>query len=554
MNDFIRYIIRFLIVLGALSLGTWIAYQVTGNQLLGFDDAHIFLVYGKNLASGFGPAYNVGEAWVEGFTSPLWMVLIAASYLVTRSPELLLLALSLVLVSTAIARLWLHIDSEYSSPLYGLILLVWALGSPYFVVWNSISLMDTALWTAVLVWAVVLAIDINSNRLFLAAIMPIMLLTRPEAIVWGAVLILLGGLLSALKFGRTRAWWHIRPALLAYLATLAFMTIVRLIIYGYPLPNTYYAKLPPSATLNIYHGLLYLAGFLVTNWPVIIILCITIAALILNLPWLINRLRSSEKQLEDPPRVRLVSVTIITLTALIIPVLEGGDTFHGARFYQSAWPLLVLPLIAFMDSFGPTRSRVAILGVLLFLLISSLTLVNTTWINGGYRASANTEMRVAQRGELTGNILNALLITARPSIGVVAAGGVALAYDGQVIDLVGLNNSEMAHLSLDREGPKGHSGFDPEIFFEQQPELVLPLGGDDSSRVSFWLIKYGWHNSVMKGSLDTKPFRGEYQLAVLKSPTMNMQVITFVERDFLDTLAGRGIEVELMLDSTSVDE
>jgi hypothetical protein len=136
----------------------------------------------------------------------------------------------------------------------------------------------------------------------------------------------------------------------------------------------------------------------------------------------------------------------------------------------------------------------------------------------------------------------------------VAAGGVALTYDGQVIDLVGLNNSEMAHLSQDREGPKGHSGFDPEIFFKQKPELVLPVGGDDRSIIGSWRAKYDWHNSVMKGILDTELFRDQYQLAILKSPTMSTQVIAFVDRTFLDTLAERGVEVEHILESTSVDE
>ena len=39
------------------------------------DDTYIFLRYARNLADGNGPVFNVGER-VEGFSSPLWTILL----------------------------------------------------------------------------------------------------------------------------------------------------------------------------------------------------------------------------------------------------------------------------------------------------------------------------------------------------------------------------------------------------------------------------------------------------------------------------------------------
>jgi hypothetical protein len=161
---------------------------------------------------------------------------------------------------------------------------------------------------------------------------------------------------------------------------------------------------------------------------------------------------------------------------------------------------------------------------------------------------------MAESGEFVGDSLNVLFDAPRPSIAVVAAGGVALAYEGRVIDLVGLTNSEMVHSSRDRSGPKGHAGFNSETFFKQQPELVVPIGQYRNSVTNDWQGNYDWLNAVMKGVLDTESFKERYQVALLKSPDANTQLLVFVERGLLDTLADRGIEVELRLDSTSVDE
>ncbi|RYG85422.1 hypothetical protein EON77_05610, partial [bacterium] len=46
------------------------------------DDAYITLRYSRHLAEGFGPEWNLEGPRAEGYTAPLWMVLLALPHLV----------------------------------------------------------------------------------------------------------------------------------------------------------------------------------------------------------------------------------------------------------------------------------------------------------------------------------------------------------------------------------------------------------------------------------------------------------------------------------------
>lgn len=43
------------------------------------DDAYIFFRYAANLLGGAGPVWNPGEPPVEGYSSPLWLGLLAGA-------------------------------------------------------------------------------------------------------------------------------------------------------------------------------------------------------------------------------------------------------------------------------------------------------------------------------------------------------------------------------------------------------------------------------------------------------------------------------------------
>ena len=60
---------------GVLLVALYIALTLSTSFLC--DDAFITFRYAQNLAGGHGPVFNQGER-VEGYTSYLWMILMAA--------------------------------------------------------------------------------------------------------------------------------------------------------------------------------------------------------------------------------------------------------------------------------------------------------------------------------------------------------------------------------------------------------------------------------------------------------------------------------------------
>ena len=60
------------------------------------------------------------------------------------------------------------------------------------------------------------------------------------------------------------------------------------------------------------------------------------------------------------------------------------------------------------------------------------------------------------------------------SLGTLTTGGIGYIYEGPVLDMLGLNNVEMAHLPGDRKGNKNHAAFNKDIFFAQSPDLFAP--------------------------------------------------------------------------------
>src|SRR5881397_2471921 len=69
-----------------------------GQSLLDFtaDDAYIGFRYSDHLAAGQGPSFSVGRPRVDGYTSPLWMVLIAGTHFVGIGDEAASKAISLL--------------------------------------------------------------------------------------------------------------------------------------------------------------------------------------------------------------------------------------------------------------------------------------------------------------------------------------------------------------------------------------------------------------------------------------------------------------------------
>jgi hypothetical protein len=78
-----------------------------GEPLLRFtaDDAYISFRYADHFAAGQGPSFSLGGPRVDGYTSPLWMALIAATHLVGVGDEAASKVLSLLALGAIVSML-----------------------------------------------------------------------------------------------------------------------------------------------------------------------------------------------------------------------------------------------------------------------------------------------------------------------------------------------------------------------------------------------------------------------------------------------------------------
>ncbi|TAK71604.1 MAG: hypothetical protein EPO22_01065, partial [Dehalococcoidia bacterium] len=174
---------------------TVLGFQAFGFFRFRFDDAYITYRYARNLADGVGPVWNRGEH-VEGYTSFLWMLLLALMHVAGIDIELAALLLgvaSMVALFLLLSRVWVRLapdgDDGGVSPylvMAGAGLLVAA--SKSIGVW-SMSGLETPLACALMV-ALVVAYQRESRQLgapFSAVILAAAVMTRPEMAFMAAV-------------------------------------------------------------------------------------------------------------------------------------------------------------------------------------------------------------------------------------------------------------------------------------------------------------------------------------------------------------------------------
>jgi arabinofuranosyltransferase len=243
------FVVYFAIVFCVLSIGTGAVYLLFDKPELGIDDARIFFVYGENIVEGRGIVFNSGGERVEGFTSPLWLLLVVAVHALFNRPDIYLLIFSLLILSAAISVLWYSEISKKLISWQSALFVLWIVGTPAYIVWMSLPLMDTTIWSAILIISAVITIRASSPVLMALCMIPLVL-TRPEGIIWGLVLLSLFAIGIGVKKGAAPAWRAVRLPMSVFLFTIVLLIGARLAYFGYPLPNTYYAKVSPDAIYN----------------------------------------------------------------------------------------------------------------------------------------------------------------------------------------------------------------------------------------------------------------------------------------------------------------
>ncbi len=542
----------------------WWGYQA---PVIGVDDANIYFVYMRNLADGHGFVWNVGGERVEGFTSLIWTLFGGLAYRVTPAYfNFVLLFVNFGLMFLALrsvlrfSRMLNKTEGQSLSAIEVIILalLLLPLG---FVEWNILALMETGLWTFLIVHLSlqlvyrVIRPDRFSLTKFLIMI-ALLDLTRPESLVLSFLFIGLLFIISRDARGDSAAWKAIALPIGVHLATVASLLLWRLSYFGYPFPNTYYAKVSGAFLDNIYSGIRYLFLFFYSYPHAAMI----VALLVLFAIMLFKRFRADASSVGREEKAYAVLLVVI-FAGLALPVLTGGDHFKYSRFYQSYLPLMYLVgtsvflwreyLGASINPRGLSAAVLALPVVFGSLFLAKYTVLDFFKARGSVNYNILNDFNLAQNARRLADRLNETFsdLEDYPSLGALATGSIGYSYNGKTIDLLGLNNTTMAHANPIKQGYRNHASFDKGGFWELSPDIVGAfMGADVVADTALFVLpentrRYRTSDITYlcyKGIFDDADFRDAYKPALVRNKSTDYFIFGYYKKTFLLDLMANG--------------
>ena len=274
---------------------------------------------------------------------------------------------------------------------------------------------------------------------WLAAVVALSALARADGFVVPTLAVL-----YLLAIGRTR---DIFAAGAALAVTLAALVGWRLAYYGYPLPNTFYAKVSGPIGERLVHGALQLLSISLHAGLVPHLAALLVAAAACVRPG--APLGS--------PRIRFEIVLGLGWIAYWIYV--GGDVF-AERMLLILFPIGVLLLLDRSLFAFPERSAMAVAGVAALFQLLPLA-IDTRF---GYTLDRYDRWVTLGRHLAEDRYSGRLLA-------VDAAGKIPFYSGLPVVDMLGLNDEHIAHLPA-RFFEAGHNKYDPDYVLSRRPDLL----------------------------------------------------------------------------------
>ena len=290
-----------------------------------------------NLLRGYGPTWNVGER-VQTFTHPLWMLLLVPVYGVTRDAYISLIGLSLLVSLLTVYLFLTYGTSDDYSLFIGWAVLVL---SNAFIDYSTSGLENPASHLIILLF-IFLYIrwrDDFSDKRILTLVLLASLLTLNRI---DLLLLLLPALLEMLvsRFSLQR----LRLFLIGFLPVILW-ELFSIAYYGFPFPNTYYAKLNTgiSHASLMRQGALYFFNSIAWDPTTLLV---TASSFIWSMVWG-NR------------QEKAISLGIMAYLGYIVWI--GGD-FMSGRFFSTS-------LLASLIILKPFLSRSTVLQQTIILVV-----------------------------------------------------------------------------------------------------------------------------------------------------------------------------------------
>jgi hypothetical protein len=437
-----------------------------------------------------------------------------------------------------------------------IVVIAWLFAWPGWFLWNVAALMDVSLWTCLMALTVRECIALiykqsvrSSDLNMLSLLLALLVLTRPESLVWAPFFIV--SVAGLLRWRDVDVWPAIGRPLAAFVITQGVLTLFRLAYFGYPLPNTYYAKISPDLLYRVNEGWEYLADFLTGGGFAALGVIVALGWCLSHLPRLWALIRTG-RGFETVQSLILFFLSAYVTLAVLIVLQVGGDHFGGWRLLQIVYPLLPVFLAFLWAHFrGPAAAasaRALTLPLAAFWTVLALVVLTLPLRSGWFKVNRThllLEFHVAEEGRATAAALRTLLGAQAgadiPTVAITAAGGFAYDWKGSVLDLMGLNTAAMAHAPGERRGFHGHAAFNKDVFYAAAPEIVIPhvTGWPKILRDCKQLRETkSFYGKVLQGLQNDPEFRRLYML--VEFPIESRQLCMYMRRDYLQALQAAG--------------
>jgi hypothetical protein len=428
----------------ALAFGWW---MLAHRRYLLIDDAYISFRYAANLAHGNGLVWNAGVP-VEGYTCPLWVLILGAIALTGVDLTVPSVALS-ALFGLGCLELLRRIERAGDPARRGLVAPLLLASTPSFAHAMTSGMEETsfAFFTLLGIHLLVRARERPALRAWAGASFAAACLIRPEGPLVTAVALAVEAALPPRSLSRLRALAV--PALIAAGVVVVHFAL-RLHYYGYPFPNTFYAKvIPGSVTLG--RGAAHLVGFLFAGG------------------WLL--FLGVRRRLRDAPlRPWLIHGYALAGVYCAYLLVVGGDHPRWYRFYMVLLPLPLLAtaerLRAWTRAWRTTGASFALVSFCAVFAVVSLPLSEAYEpIVGVIDAPINKLMDDVDRffDEVPENSFAA----------VAAIGYVGYRHLGlHILDVWGLTDTHIAHLKVEPTVKFGHDKEDEVYVASMKPDYI----------------------------------------------------------------------------------
>jgi len=470
-----------LIFLSAIAVaGCFYVYTHTGRW--GFDDAFISYRYALNFVAGHGLVFNPGE-YVEGYSNFLYVMLMAFGLVFVDMGELYVFSF-LVNIAFVVGALWLfhgELRREFTGArLWGGALLFAACPLFWRAAWSGMETV-MVLFLFMLLWRAVRRVhedQIANADLLLGAACALIVLARADGFVVTVI--------TAAYFIFTLRWRAFAVVAGATAVTFGAQVFWRMVYYGYPLPNTVYAKVSGPLPLRLQYGWRLLRNLeMVHAYLAVILLVAAVGALVI----VFNR--------RDPRRLMPFEV-FFALSWLAYWLYIGGDIFRE-RFLLILVPLAVYLFVRHIVPAVPMGIIAAVLGAL--ILVQPFRTPGIV-SEGSYGDSWRR--------------LGLFLGDRHPDalIAVDAAGKIPYFSELRAIDMLGLTDEHIGQLDITSEQfAPGHNKSDVAYVLGREPDLITgwaqltPFGLGD--KLSYEMLRgAGYEFAYMVHDLDVAPRHG----------------------------------------------